>query len=339
MKKMTSQKNIASAMDVGKLAKVSQSAVSRAFTKGASISPKTKQRVLDAAKTLGYRPNILARCLINGRSNIIGVALGSLQNEFYSLVLEALSKTFSAHGLRLLMFTASPDEEVDQQINDLLHYQVDALILLSTSLSSTLADSCFKAGIPVVFFNRTSNVLPEICSVTGNNHDGAIEIARHLIDQGYQNLAFMAGYPNSSTSNERQTAFVNYIKNAGLPAPLIETGYFSREGSQQAARKLLARKTPPDAIFCASDQMALATIDVAKHEFNLKIGDDIGIVGFDDIPTASWPSYQLTTYSQPIDLMAKQTLAYVLAGDKQNNKKHSIITGKLIIRNSTLPQE
>lgn len=331
----TGLKLVAAASDVARLAGVSQSAVSRAFTDGASISDSTRIKVMQAAQKLGYRPNQLARSLLKGHSNIVGVALGNLENSFFTLALEALSNSLSAAGQRLLVFTATANAEVDAQIEDMLHYRVDALILMSTTLSSSLAKQCQEAGIPVIFLNRTGQ-FQDCSSVTGDNHHGSVQIARHLLDCGYHNIAFMAGFVDSSTSSEREDAFTDYLMSQGKPAPIREVGHFSWQGAKQATRLLLSRKQRPDAIFCANDHMALAALDVARYEFGLEAGKDIGIVGFDNVPSASWSSYQLTTFSQSATTMAKHATDFVLKGGLANYcAQHVVVPGELIIRNST----
>ncbi|MBL4826423.1 MAG: LacI family DNA-binding transcriptional regulator [Spongiibacteraceae bacterium] len=327
---------VANATDVARLAGVSQSAVSRTFTEGASVSEKTRKKVVDAAAAIGYRPNLLARSLIKGKSKIVGLAMGNLENEFFPLALDALSKSLSQAGHRVLIFTADPNAQVDAQIDEVLNYRVDALVLLSTSLSSALAQRCHDAGIPVIFFNRTAPVSGEIFSVTGDNQTGSEKIGRHLLECGYKNIAFMAGFIDSSTSHDRECVFTEFLVHQGLSAPIREVGHFTREGALIAARKLLSAKNRPDAIFCANDHMAIATIDVARYEFGLEIGREIGIAGFDDVPMASWPGYQITTFSQPVQPMAERVTDYVLnEGKIAGAERHTVIPGELIIRAST----
>ncbi|MBU2878984.1 MULTISPECIES: LacI family DNA-binding transcriptional regulator [Aliiglaciecola] len=329
-------KQVAAASDVAKLAGVSQSAVSRTFTEGASVSLKTRNKVIEAAQQLGYRPNLLARSLLKGKSNIVGVVLGNLENPFYSQILDVLSTSLSAGGKRLLVFTVGANAEADAQIDEMLQYRVDALILMSTTLSSSLAKQCQSAGIPVVFLNRTGQ-FPECWAVTGDNQRGSHLIGKHLIDCGYQRIAFMAGYVDSSTSSEREQAFSQYIQEQGRPAPIREVGHFSRQGALAAARRLLALPQPPDAIFCANDHMAMACLDVAKFEFDLEPGKDIGIVGFDDVSAASWPSFELTTFSQPVALMAQKAAELIINPALVSQQaEHFVVPGELLIRSSTV---
>ncbi len=324
-----------SAHDVARQAGVSQAAVSRAFNRDTSISDKTRAKVLKAAKELGYRPNLLARSLITGRSGLIGVVIGNPRNPFFLEALDALSKRLSEAGRHLLVFTASANSDSDQLVEDLLKFRVDALVLMSATLSSELADQCTAEGIPVIFFHRRSRLTKGFASVTGANTFGAGQVAAHLITQGYRKLAFMGGLKNSSTSREREKGFVARITSSGLPPPERVWGNYDRDGAFVAARHLLALRPRPDAIFCANDMMALATIEIARHEFGLEIGRQLGVAGFDDIEGACWPSFSLTTYSQPIAEMIDKVTEIIMEPADISNTLPIIVEGELKIRNST----
>lgn len=329
-----SVKNVPAAMDVARLAGVSQSAVSRAFTNGASISAKTRAKVMAAAEELGYRPNQLARSLLRGRSQLIGVVLGNMENPFFPLALDTLTKQLDAHGHKTLVFTGEANQQADTSIEDMLNYRVDALILMATTLSSSLAERCQAAGIPVVFVNRISHV-KRCSSVIGDNQHGARLIARHLVDNGYQRIAFMAGIETSSTSRDREQAFTDALIALGRSKPMRVVGHFNRTGGMQAMRKLLEQGDRPDAVFCANDHMAMAAIDVARYEFSLEPGKDIGVVGFDDIPQAQWPGYDLTTYSQPLHELIGHAVERVLSQINLDEAVHTVVKGNLILRSST----
>jgi DNA-binding LacI/PurR family transcriptional regulator len=322
-----------SAHDVARIAGVSQAAVSRAFTPGASIADTTREKVFRAAKTLGYRPNLIARSLIKGQSGIIGIVMGNPRNAFFMSALNMLLRRLAREGKHSLVFTIEGNPTADAHVDDLLKFRVDAIVLMATTLSPKLADQCHAAGIPVVFFSRRPRSSNSI-SVSGNNREGGRQIAQHLLAQGYQRLAFMAGRVDSLTSRERETAFMSYLKSKGMPAPQREIGHFRREGAIEAARSLLSGKQRPDAIFCANDYMALATLEVARHEFGLEIGRDIGIAGCDDIEEASWPSFDLTTYSLPLPAMIEAVGSIVL-GTGSRVGGHTVIDGELKPRGST----
>lgn len=325
-----------SAHDVARVALVSQAAVSRAFTPGASVSPATRQRVFKAAEKLGYRPNLLARSLVMGKSGIVGVVMGNPQNPSFAIALDALSTRLTKAGKHILIFTAEKANcAADVHVEDLLNFRVDALVLISANMSLTLAERCFAARIPVIHFNRVVKSARGSSTITAANRIGARKIAEHLIGQGYRCLAYMANFRNSKTNRERESAFVNTATSQGLSVPQCILGHFQREGAMVAARKLLLQPRRPDAIFCATDYMAMATIEVARFEFGLTVGRELGVAGFDDIDQASWPSYDLTTYSHPIDKMADKAVEMLLQGFDGHRDSHVAIEGELRARGST----
>lgn len=331
---MSSRLNRPSAHDVARLAGVSQAAVSRAFTPGAVISKATRAKVIAAAEEIGYRPNLLARSLIKGRSGIIGVVIGNPQNAFFVAALAALSKRMSAADRHVMIFTGESDMTADLHVEDLLKYRVDGLVLMWTSISPRSAEECRREGVPVVFLNRRS-VIEGFPCVSGANYEGGRQIAQHLIDQGYRKIGFISGREDSVTNREREAAFTAQLLSAGLSPPERAVGHFERQGGIEAARQLLGNPSPPDAIFCANDVMALAAIEVARAEFGLDVGRQVGIAGFDDVEMSAWPSFQLTTYSQPIEALVDVVSDLLLNPEHAALAQQSVVPGELKARAST----
>ncbi|RYE58823.1 MAG: LacI family transcriptional regulator, partial [Hyphomicrobiales bacterium] len=177
---------------VARHAGVSQSAVSRTFTPGASISPKTRAKVVASAKELGYRPNAIARSLITNRSRIIAVVMAYLENLFYPDVLEELGRLLVKENYRLLLFTGFMDRDSDPVFDQLMQYRVDGIVLASTSLSSELSEECAAAGIPVVLFNRTTE-RDAVSSVTTRNREGGRRVAEFLLAGGHKKFGYISG--------------------------------------------------------------------------------------------------------------------------------------------------
>jgi DNA-binding LacI/PurR family transcriptional regulator len=324
------------AHDVARRAGVSQSAVSRSFTPGASVSEATRAAVLAAAGELGYRPNLIARSLITRRSRIIGMAVGYLHNQFYPAVLEAMSARLQAHGYRLLLFTAPLAGHADPQLEDILRYQVDGLVLASTTLSSRLAAACAASGVPVVLFNRTIGDARGVESVTGDNRGGARRIAAFLLAGGHRRFAFVAGTADSSTSRDRERGFREALRAAGAGAPLRAVGGYEMAQAAEAADALFTRADRPDAVFCASDHMAVAVMDAARFRHGLRVPEDVSIVGFDDAVPAGWPAYGLTTFAQPVEAMVAMTVDLLvrrIEGDTSPPRR-IIVPGELVVRGS-----
>lgn len=321
--------------EVAELAGVSQSAVSRAFTPGASVSPKTRAKVLAAAKQLGYRPNAIARSLITNRSRIIAVVMAYLENLFYPDVLEELGRRLAAENYHMLLFTGFKDRDSDPVFDQIMQYRVDGIILASTSLSSELSEECTVAGIPVVLFNRTTE-RDETSSVTTRNREGGRLLGQFLAGGGHRRYAYIAGLENSSTNRDRFQGYREALAEAGINDIIVRTGNFSRAEAERAARELLSLPDRPDAIFVANDHMAVAVMDVARYEFGLTIPDDLSIVGYDDVGPARWPSYGITSVTQPIKEMVEATVDILMdqiaSGEIEAN--HKVLPGEVIVRSS-----
>ena len=181
-------------MEVAKLAGVSQSAVSRVFTPGASSSEKTNKLVRKAAAKLGYRPNILARSLITGKSRIIGLVVAYLDNYFYPEALELLSSALQKKGYHVLIFMSGNKEgDIADAVDEILDYQVDGIIAASVSMSSDLAKRCKSAGVPVVLFNRTQDD-KRLSAVTSDNELGGQKVASFLLAGGHKRIGYIAGW-------------------------------------------------------------------------------------------------------------------------------------------------
>lgn len=328
--------NGATSLDVAKLAQVSQSAVSRSFTSGASVSNATRSKVLAAAKKLGYRPNAIARSLSTRRSRMIGVVMSYLDNQFYPLVLEKLSQALQQKGYHVLLFIGDTSE-ADAILSDILQYQVDGLVLASTSVSSALANNCAEAGIPVVLFNRTTKHSASASAVVSNNHAGGAAIAAHLVQQGCQRIAFIAGMQDSSTNLEREAGFMYGLTQAGQRCFARAVGNYNFEQAKLAARELFAKPTSrPDAVFVANDHMAIAVMDVLRQELGLRVPQDVSVAGFDDVPQAAWGAYQLTSVTQSLEPMIEATVDLLIeqiTGEVSPQTK--TIACELIVRQST----
>jgi len=320
---------------VAEHAGVSQSAVSRTFTPGASISSKTRTKVLASAKQLGYRPNAIARSLITNRSRIIAVVMAYLENLFYPDVLEELGRALAAENYHLLLFTGFKDRDSDPVFDQLMQYRVDGIILASTSLSSELSEECATAGIPVVLFNRTTE-RDAVSSVTTRNREGGKRIADFLVAGGHKSFGYIAGLENSSTNRDRFQGFAEGLDGHGFGQIAVETGNYSRPDAEAAARKMLSRPDRPEAIFVANDHMAVAVMDVARYEFGLKIPEDLSIVGYDDVGPARWTSYGITSMSQPLKRMVESTVDILMdqIASGEIEAEHRILNGDLIVRTS-----
>ncbi|MGB0440599.1 MAG: LacI family DNA-binding transcriptional regulator, partial [Paracoccaceae bacterium] len=291
---------------------VSQSAVSRVFTPGASASAKTVDKVRKAAAELGYRPNVLARAMVSGKSRMIGLVVAYLDNHFYPEAVEKLSNALQEHGYHVLMFMASQTAgNIDTVVEEILDYQVDGIVAASVALSSDLSGRCRAAGVPIVLFNRHQDD-PNLWAVTSDNYAGGYKAAQHLAACGHTRIGHIAGWGGASTQRDREAGFCDGLAQAGLSLALREDGNFRFDQARLAARRMLDRPDRPDAVFVANDHMAFAVMDVARSELGLRIPQDLAVIGFDDVPSAAWPAYDLTTVRQPTNQMSAATVETLL---------------------------
>lgn len=338
---MTDHPAKVTATDVARLAGVSQSAVSRVFTPGASVSKATIAKVRAAAEQLGYRPDPLARAMITGRTRIIGLVVAYLENQFYPVALELLSRALQDRGYHILIFLADNDDRRSAQVmQELIDYRVDGIVTASVAMTSDLTARCEAVGIPVVLFNRGQDD-PRLSEVTSDNVAGGRRVAEFLADAGHCRIAHVAGWQGSSTGRDRARGFAEGLAARGLEPFAVIPGDYSREIAARAARALFAGPEVPDAIFVGNDHMAFAVMDTLRFELGLSIPRDVSVVGYDDVPMAAWPAYDLTTVRQPVNRMVEATVETLLAqiDDPGRPAQKIEIDGPLVVRGSArLPE-
>ena len=328
-------------VQVAELAGVSQSAVSRVFTPGASVSKKTAEKVRQAAEALGYRPNVLARSLITGKSRIIGLVVAYLENYFYPEVLEKLSTALQAEGYHVLVFMASQTAgNIDSVLQEIIDYQVDGIVMASVAMSSDLAARCQQAGIPVVLFNRMQDD-DRLSAVTSDNVAGGRKLAEFLVGGGHRRIGYIAGWEGATTQRDREIGFRQGLEAAGLELAAREVGNFHFETARAAARSMFSAGRDLDAVFVCNDHMAFAVMDVLRFELGLSVPRDVSVVGYDDVPPAAWPAYDLTTVRQAANRMVAETVTMLLERieDSSAPPKRIAIDAPLIVRRSARKPE
>lgn len=291
--------------DVALLAGVSQSAVSRSFSPASSVSEKTRKKVMEAARELGYRPNTIARSLITRSSRTIAVVTYSLQNPFYAYLLEKASRFLQQQGYHLLLFFAPQNGDFDMVVDDLIRSQVEGVLMLAITLTQHQAAEVADFGIPVVIINRTVEY-SGISQVGSDNFQGGYWAGRYLASLGRQRIAYLAGIPESTTNRQREEGFKAGLAAEGQTCFLYDVGQYRYDDACDAARRLFAarqREDMPDALFAANDLMAIAVMETLRDELNLTVPDNVSVVGFDDMAMSAWPSHSLTTLQQPVEQM------------------------------------
>lgn len=328
------------ALQVAQRAGVSQSAVSRVFTPGASVSEKMATKVRGAAEELGYRPNILARAMVSGRSRIVGFVVAYLDNYFYPEAIEKLSNAMQAEGYHVLMFMASQTTgNIDDVVDEILDYQIDGLIFASVAMSSTIVARCQAAGVPMILFNRRQD-MEGVSSITSDNFAGGRKVGEYLITCGHRRIGYIAGWEGASTQRDREAGLMAALTTHDIPLFAREVGNFRKEGAIEATRAMfdVPANQRPDAVFVANDHMAFFVLDTLRYELGLKVPHDVAVVGYDDVPPAAWPAYDLTTVRQRSNTMVQETVDTFIRQIEEPEDfrpRQVAIDGPLIIRGSS----
>jgi len=329
-------KKYASSVDVARLAGVSQSAVSRTFSGGANVSASTRQKVLDAAARLDYRPSLIPRIMLTHKSNLVAIVVGGFYNPFYSAVLEQFTIKFQAAGHQVLLVHVASDHALDDVIPKLASYRVDAIVSALAILSVGAAKTLAKLKIPVISFN--TDVKNEwVTSVSCDNVEAGRIMADLFVDRGARSFGFISGPLASHASAERLRGFQDRLRDLGAGPVDIGRGDYRYEGGFAAALELFGGGRRPQALFCANDLLAIGAIDGLRNSLGLRVPEDVMVAGFDDIPSASWASVGLTTFRQDAGAMVEETVSIVLSSEtgKPPSTKPVIVSARLIERRTT----
>jgi DNA-binding LacI/PurR family transcriptional regulator len=286
--------------EVADKAGVSLSAVSRAFTVGASISPKTREKIEVAANELGYKPNILAQSLMTNQTRLIGILSSNFENPAFTEVLDLITKELQSRNYRSLVENLSSESKPEDVLERLLQYRVDGVLFLSSVLPTIFAEVCAKAKLPAaIIFGRASTDGP-INTVSADNYNGGKMGVELLIEHGYRKIAFLGGPINATTTIDRKKSIITTLKEYGLELSAIEhCDAYSYASGRDKSLTLLKEHPYIDAVFCGDDILAIATLDSAR-DLGMQCPEDLGVLGFNDMTMASWGAYNLTTIQQPI---------------------------------------
>ncbi|MEC5343111.1 substrate-binding domain-containing protein [Brenneria populi] len=302
-------KNMSSAAEVARLAGVSRSAVSRTFTPGGSVSAETRRKVLAAAATLNYHVNHLARGLSKEACRPVCILGGNLNAPYQASLLDQLTRRLhQAQRAVMVINTDGGEESSNAALRQTLNYRAAATIVLSGRPQTSLIDICLQSGQQVILINRMGQ-FAGADNIEIDYTSTMAEAYRMLSQAGCRRIAIVSSVARSPSMVVRETKFLAAAEEAGGECRLARPGPTCYQTGAAAARQLLADNNRPDGVFCVTDLIACGFIDVARHEFGLRIPEDICIIGFDDIEQAGWVGYRLTTFAQPLAEMADAIIA------------------------------
>ena len=325
---------------MAKLAGVAPITASRAIRGEGYVSEDARARIMEAAAKLNYSPDMVARRMRGEKSRLIGIFV----NNFGSLMVHefttAINDAARACGYDILLFNARRFDAADQAgTREMLANLCAGLILPMPNVEDGYLGELERRQLPCVLVNFEARAV-SLPSVVAENRNGGRAAVGHLLSLGHRRIAFIAGSHYTGQSAERQAGYVEALTEAGIAVDpeLVVAGHFVQAEGYAATEKLLALPQRPTAIFAANDEMAIGAIN-AIHSHGLRVPDDISVVGFDDIATASYIHPPLTTIRQPLADMsacAVDELLAVIGGQPAPARKITFPI-QLVIRKSTGP--
>ncbi|MEP3891903.1 MAG: LacI family DNA-binding transcriptional regulator [Hellea sp.] len=330
-------KSRATSYDVARLAGVSQSAVSRCFKPGASVSKKMRDKVMAAANELHYQPNAIARGLITRRSNLVAVMVSARLNFYYPEALFSLTERLSAQNMRVLLFTVESEDDVDAVLDQVLQYSADGVISAS-HLSVAQHELLERRHTPVIMFNRYFDAI-DSTSVWCDVREAATTMIEQLLAFGHKKFAFLHGPADGMVGRERLLIAREILTDNGITDIEEASGDYTYESASAAIQNLRKRAPDVTAILCANDMMAMGAVDELRHVMGLNVPRDISVVGFDGLGSARFASYELTTVRQPIGRMSDAAVSMLMerVEKPETSVEKRVLTGSFIQGTSSGP--
>jgi DNA-binding LacI/PurR family transcriptional regulator len=323
--------------DVAAAAGVSRWTVGRAFRKEASISPKSLEKVMTAAKKLGYVPDLRAASLASDRSNLVALLVDDFTNPHKLVMMERLTRILRRGGYDTLLVNSVSKEEADHAFINASQRRVDAVILIGIQFDDDVINAAMHARKfrKLMIFARTSRHQDTI-SIAVDDAIAMQEIAAYVHKRGYRKPMFLAGPQTYSAHLARKETFVDYWRTHFGVEPEVAgvAAYDSTLAAEEVTRALKGRGRAdmPDVIVCENDALAMGAIDVIRHSLGLKVPEDIAVTGFDDVPQSQGVNYQLTTYRQPLSAMAEYLVEVLESTEERDFNR--LFEGELVVRSS-----
>jgi LacI family transcriptional regulator len=327
--------------DVARVSGVSYTTVSRVLTGYEFVKERTRQRVMDAAENLGYVANPHARSLVGGRSRIIGLLVPNLDNGYVGTIMQGIDIALAQANYDLVLYTSHrhPDKE-SYYVRAITNGLTDGLLLVAPLVAASYIEALREQDFPYVLIDQ-ADVTESSNVVEATNWQGAYDATQYLIQLGHTRIAFIKGSPVVRSAKDRLQGYKAALDDNGIPIfeELLIEGDFQQQSAYESTHRLLQSLDPlPTAIFAANDLSAFGAID-AVRECGLSVPEDISLIGYDDIPQASFVYPKLTTVRQPLEQMGQVAVKILLERIANQSKEPQRVTlaTQLIIRDSCGP--
>lgn len=325
--------------DIARAANVSHSTVSRALRDSPLVKPDTAALIRDIARQKGYTVSAVARSLVTRRTSTIGVVVTTIADPFVGEVVSGIEEVALAHGYSVLLANSHADPSREVRAAQSLHERrVDGILVTASRVGALYLPLLRDMNVPIVLINN-QHPGEFVHSVSIDNLAAGRAAARHLVELGHRRIAYIGDQFGFQSDTERFMGYRQVMEEAdiGFQPELVAHGDGKPEGGMAAMARLLALASPPTAVFCYNDLVALGALRAAR-EHGVRVPHDLSLVGFDDLFLASYTDPPLTTVQQPkqhMGNMAARILLDLLAGGKPESRL--TLDGRLVVRQSTAP--
>ncbi|WP_287482925.1 LacI family DNA-binding transcriptional regulator [Caldilinea sp.] len=330
--------------EIARLAGCSRSTVSRVINHNPNVRAETRERVWQIIKEQNFQPNLAARALAGRRSRVIGLVIPQplstiFTDPYFSMLIQGCAKACDEHGYYLMLSLVL--RQADDTYRWLIHARhMDGLLLAPPLIDDPFVPHLLNKRLPLVMIGRIPG-RTDISTVNIDNIKGASLATQHLLELGYTRIATITGAMNLVGALDRLEGYLCALREAGIEPPqeYIQEGDWSEAGGKRAMQRLLQVTPRPDAVFAASDSMAIGAMK-AIQATGLKVPDDIAVVGFDDMPAAATVDPPLTTVHHPIERIGFLAAAALIekletpSTHAAGGVQHIVLPARLIVRMS-----
>lgn len=327
--------------DIAEKLNIAAATVSRALNDNPKISDATKKMVIETAEQMNYRQNRLAIALKRGKTNIIGVIVPRINSNFFGSVIRGIEEELNLNGYQIIICQTDNDENKEaENVETLLNSQVDAIFMSTSSKNTDTFDKILRKKIPLIFFDR-KKTMDNVSSVTIDDFAGGYIATKHLIDQGCKRIAHLSsGNLNIEIFRERFAGYKQALIDNGIEynEDYVLSTKSSIEDGSAAVKQLFNLKKKPDAIFSASDFVALGAIQELRAK-KIKVPDEVAVIGFSNEPFTNFLELSISTIDQfPLEMgkmSAKVFIEQINSTDTEKIQKKVVLEPKLIVRQSS----
>ena len=309
--------------------------VSRYFNQPEKVAKSTKTRVEEAIQTLQYVPNAAARSLVRGTTHTVAAIISDIKNPFFTTLARGIEDTAQRHGYTL--FLGNTDESLEKEqhyLDALMSRRVDGLLLSPSPGKNHHLDQVQRRGIPIVLIDRRlDGVAADV--VRGDSFGGALQVVEHLVEQGFQDIAFIGGQPGTSSLDERLGGYRHAVQKAGLKERYV-LGRYDRRSGEEITESLIANDDLPQAVLAANNLVAVGVL-VAARKHGLRVPEDLAVTCFEDLETAALIDPFLTVVEQPAYEMGQSAMEMLLKriAGYEGPPEEKVFPVELIVRRST----